>query len=158
MTKAAALLATPLAALLATGCHDFDHGPTGGGPLSGSLALEIRDTADIEIVPGSDGVTMTVTLSLSSGFGVAPEAEPLSGQGRIEPLPEAGATLYTAKLAGPAQSDGPCGAEPVSLALSLHRQGANAPVHGGLSAYCGADQYYGVPVRVLRLAGELPLQ
>ncbi len=30
-------------------------------------------------------------------------------------------------------------------------------VLGGLTAYCGADTWYGVPAKVLRLAGPLPL-
>jgi len=96
-------------------------------------------------------------MTLSQGFGVAPAESALSGSGRIESITEAGATLYTARLSAPAQPAGPCGAQPVSLALSLHRQGANATVHGGLTAYCGAEQWHGVPPRVLRLAGELPL-
>ncbi len=45
----------------------------------------------------------------------------------------------------------------MSLALSLHRQGANAMVLGGLTAFCGADTWHGVPAKVLRLAGPLPL-
>ena len=52
---------------------------------------------------------------------------------------------------------GRCGGEPVSLALSLARRGDARRVAGGLTAYCGADRFAGVPVRVLRLSGELPL-
>ena len=46
----------------------------------------------------------------------------------------------------------------VSLALSLHRRGKNNRVGGSLTAYCGKDKFYGVPVRILRLTGELPAQ
>lgn len=139
------------------GCHDFTEA-SGGTRLVGTLSLEIRHTADLQIAVAPDGVGADVSLTLSEGFGVAPAASALRSAGRVEPVPEAGATLYTARLSAPAQPDGPCGAEPVSLALSLHRQGDNAVVHGGLTAYCGADQWHGIPPRVLRLAGELPLE
>ena len=100
---------------------------------------------------------MRVTVTSAAGFGLMPEGQALTADGFVERIPETGDTLYTARLAGPANAEGPCGSEPVSLALSLHRPGNNATVLGGISAYCGDNTWYGVPARVLRLAGPLPL-
>jgi hypothetical protein len=72
-------------------------------------------------------------------------------------MPETGGTLYTAKLELPPAVNGLCGSEPISAALSLHRQVGSATVMGGLSVYCGAATWHGVPVRVVRLAGDLPI-
>lgn len=124
--------------------------------LQGTLQIEVLDTADVTIEP-TTGDAMRVTVTSAAGFGLVPEATPLTADGLIEKIPETGDTLYTAKLDAPADANGPCGEEPVSLALSLHRQGNNPTVLGGISAYCGADTWYGVPVRVLRMAGPLPL-
>ncbi|MBW2522801.1 MAG: hypothetical protein JRI23_01435 [Deltaproteobacteria bacterium] len=145
-----------VAALALTGCPDESLAPV-DSTLHGTLSLELRDSATVEIVVPSDGSPTTVTLSLDRGFGVAPAGSPLSASGTVEAFPEASLTLYTAKLSAPAEPSGPCGAEPISLALTLSRQGKNAMVVGGLSAYCGADRWHGNPRRVLRLSGELPL-
>jgi hypothetical protein len=126
------------------------------GPIEGTLQIEVLDTVDVRIEPAV-GDAMQVTVTAPIGFGLMPEGTPLTADGFSEPIPETGDTLYTAKIAAPATPGGPCGDQPVSLALSLHRQGQNATVLGGISAYCGADTWYGVPARVLRIAGPLPL-
>lgn len=136
------------------GCVDETLAPV-DATLRGTLTLELRDSATIEIrLPPNDAPT-TTTLTLAKGFGVAPAGVALTGAGTVERFPEASGTLYTAKLAADPQPAGPCGSEPISLALSLHRQGDNAVVHGGLSAYCGAERWQGRPRRVLRLTGAL---
>jgi hypothetical protein len=123
--------------------------------LSATLDLEIRDRA--EVVLETTGERLRAKLTLTSGFGVAPAGELVSGDGFVEAFPEADATLYTARFSLPPAA-GPCGAEPVSLALSLHRSGKNTRVAGSLTAYCGADRWHGVPARTpLRLSGTLPL-
>jgi hypothetical protein len=142
-----------LALTSTVGCADNDTKTK--GPLEGTLQIEVLDTVDVLIDPIGDEA-MKVTVTSRAGFGLVPENTPLTADGYIEAMPETGDTLYTAKLSAPANPDGPCGDEPVSLALSLHRQGSNPAVLGGMSAYCGADTWYGVPARVLRLAGPLP--
>ncbi len=119
--------------------------------MTGQLDLEIRDSAKLTIEPSGG-----VSLEVSAGYGLLEANTKLVAPGRIERLAESSATLYTARFSVPAQN-GLCKAEPISLALSLHRQGDNARVLGGLSAYCGADTWFGAPVRVLRLSGSLPV-
>ena len=41
-------------------------------------------------------------------------------------------------------------------ALSLARRGTNDRIGGGLTVYCGAETFRGVPSRVLRLTGSIP--
>ena len=64
--------------------------------------------------------------------------------------------MYVASWSYSMPASSPCRGEPVSLALSLVRRNGNARVGGSLTAYCGVDKWHGVPVRVLRLSGELP--
>lgn len=154
-----ALVVAMLGASLVAGCGKGDDASSSGGTPPGTmqatLAVEIRDTADVTIVPrGSDATA--VTLAFSAGYGLFDPAAPLSAPGRIEAFPEAGMTLYTARFSAPAVASGPCGAQPVSLALALTRRGRNARVGGGLTAYCGADTWSGVPARIVRIAGDLP--
>ncbi len=144
----ALLLLTVVGALAACGEQTSPAPQT----MIGTLDLEIRDSATVTIAP--DG---KVSLEVTAGFGLLEEGAKLVVAGRTERLAESSATLYTARFDVPPQS-GPCKAAPISLALSLHRQGGNATVYGGLTAYCGADTWYGVPVRVLRLAGQLPVR
>lgn len=147
-----ALLALPLA-----GCgSDTTPTPTPEPTvLTGTLDLELRDTATVSVTP-TEADRATIAITPSATYGLL-GGDPLTATGFVERYPEANSTMYTAKYDVPAQSDGPCGSEPISVALALHRQGENAIVIGGLSAYCGAGQHHGVPVRVLRLAGDLPL-
>lgn len=126
-------------------------------PLSGTLALELRDSADVIITSATGSNDATVQLTMSQGYGFAPGGTVLSAPGRIEPFPEANSTQYSAKFNAAADPTGPCGDTPISLALSLYRQGSNAEVLGGVSVYCAAETWHGTPKRVLRLAGVLPL-
>ncbi len=131
------------------GCAD-DAAVPAAAPLRGDLDLEIRDTASLVIEP-----TGAVKLTVTSGFGLLEANKELSSSGRIERLPESSATLYTARFDVPMQSGGPCADKPISLAMSLHRQDTSSRAIGGLTAYCGADTWYGVPARILRLSGPL---
>lgn len=142
--------------LLAAGSLACDGDDTTNRPLEGTLFIEVLDTADVRIETLA-GETMKVTVTSHASFGLIPANTPLEAEGFVEALPETGDTLYTAKLAAPANPSGPCGDAPVSLAFSLHRRGDNPTVFGGMSAYCGADRWYGTPARVLRMTGPLPL-
>lgn len=148
-----------LLAALAIACANDDETKTKPEPepitLSGSLDLELRDKLEITLI--MRGETLSATVTPSKDFGVFAAGTPLSGDGRVESFPEAESTLYTARFAAPGRAGGPCGAQALTLALSLHRAGTGAMVAGSLTAYCGA-QSHGIPARTpLRLSGLLPL-
>jgi hypothetical protein len=143
-------------ALFACGCAGEEALTPLEGPLRGQLAVDIRDQADVEIRGEGPALDVDVTVKLSKGFGLVKDGAALMAPGRVEAFPEAGMTLYTARFEAPAieGGSGPCGAQPVSLALSLHmREGTRAS--GSLAAYCGAGTYSGEPARILRLSGDL---
>jgi hypothetical protein len=141
-----------LIAGLALACGCTDDPIVTQNPLRGELAVDIRDSAEVEI--RGEGPLLEATVKLSKGYGLAPEGAALTGKGREEVFPEASMTLYTARFDAPPAAGGPCGSAPVSLALSLHRrQGSRAA--GSLTAYCGAGVFHGEPARVLRLSGDL---
>lgn len=123
-------------------------------PMKGDLAVDIRETASLTL-SGSDA--LDAALTLTKGYGVAPAGTELRGKGHVEDFPEAGSTLYSARFDAPADGAGPCHDQPVSLALSVFRRGNDAHVGGSLTAYCGKDVWHGLPARVLRLSGDLPL-
>lgn len=110
-----------------------------------TLDLDIRDSASVRVE--RRGEALDVSIELSKGFGVAPEGERLSGKGRLERFPEAEMTLYTARFAVAAQPGGPCGKEPISLALSLSRRGVAPRLSGSLTPYCGEGVWHGTPSR-----------
>lgn len=117
------------------------------------LEIETIETVHVEVVRTGD--VLEATLTASRGWGVAPDGEAVGGPARIDAYPEAGGSITTARLAGPAIADGPCGDAPVSLALALHRDDDTTFVAGGLTAYCGADSWHGVPpIEPLRISGR----
>jgi hypothetical protein len=121
------------------------------------LVLELEAIEEMSVEITRVGDELTAKIEVSRGYGVAPAGEPISGTARIDALPEAGATIYGARLSGPAVADGACGDEPVSLALALHHDEDASFVAGGLTAYCGADAWYGVPpIEPLRISGKMP--
>ncbi|APR78801.1 Hypothetical protein A7982_04148 [Minicystis rosea] len=162
--KKLALLALGLATL--AGCHSNESMSSSTSTtttttpdktvLKGDLDLDIRHKAHVELTV-TEGET-SVAVSLSQGHGVLAAETPITGTARIEAFPEAALTLYTARLDAPAEPSGPCGAQPISLALSLSRRGNNRHVGGSLTAYCGAGTWHGAPARLLRLAGDMPLK
>ena len=128
-----------------------------GHAYEGTLSLELRGSAAVSIVTAPDGnVTVTLKPDMTGASGLLDPKALLSAPGRVEPFPETASELYTAKFSIPASPDGPCGASPISLGLSLLRRGQNDRVGGALTAYCGQDRFYGVPAQVLRLSGDLP--
>jgi hypothetical protein len=139
--------------ILALGCGSDEE--TVPAPFAGTLTVELRDRADVALEL-LEGDALRVTLTASAGYGLVPTGTAMIGNGWVEHFPETDGTLYTARFDGPAQ-DGLCGDEPVSLALSLHRQGGNATVIGGIACYCGSGVWHGRPVRILRLDGAIPL-
>jgi hypothetical protein len=145
------------ALLTLSGCGPDDRGvPPPPAPIQGDLAVEIRDTAHVVLT--GPGLDIQAALTLSKGYGLAPAGAEITGMGHVEAFPEADATLYTARIDAPPDPSGPCGAQPISLALSLHRRGKGAHVGGALTAYCGQGTWHGIPARVLRLSGDLPLK
>ena len=128
-----------------------------GSAYEGTLAVEIRGSAAVSIATAPNGdVPVSVQPDMIGAAGLLDPSMKLSVPGRVEPFPETESELYTAKFSVPARNDGPCGASPMSLGLSLLRRGHNNHVGGSLTAYCGADRFSGVPARVLRLSGDLP--
>ena len=126
------------------------------GEMAGRLDLDIRWSVDVVIRVVGKGLTAKVTLSDARKVAVADVA--LEGMGQVHDFPEADAVLYTARLASPPVADGRCGAEPISLALTLFRRGGNDRVAGAIAVYCGANTYSGIPARMLRLSGSLPIR
>ena len=148
-----------------------DGGSSGGSVDSGGAAdastgapvevvfdvvLELEAIEDVRIELTRTGDVLTANVEVSRGYGVVPTGVVLTGPARIDALPEAGATIYVARLSGPVIEDGACGDEPVSLALALHHDDDGTFVAGGLTAYCGADTWYGVPpIEPLRISGRM---
>lgn len=150
--RRAILLLTAIGLL---GCHDGEEGVDPARVESFDLDVDIRESA--KLVVERRGAELQVRLTLSRGFGVAPDAVTLSGGGRLEQFAEAEVGLFTAKLASPPVAGGPCGTEPISLALALHRRGTARRVSGSLTPYCGKNVWSGVPARnPLRLSTSAP--
>ncbi|MSP24365.1 MAG: hypothetical protein EXR75_04220 [Myxococcales bacterium] len=147
-------MASTMALCMVAACDAAAELP-GAISWSGTLTLELRDSAEVVLTVAPDGDAVRVAVTPTASYGLLEVRKPLVADGRVASFPEVGASLYTAKFALPAVSDGPCGAEAISLAMSLHRDGENRMVLGGLTAYCGANRFHGTPVRILRLAGEL---
>lgn len=142
-----------LSCLLLAGCGEAEV--VSAKVETHELDVDIREHATLRLE--RRGESLKVRLTLSRGFGVLADGSTLSGSGRLERFPEAEVELVTAELAGPAQSGGPCGDQPVSLALSLHRRGAAPRLSGSLTPYCGKDVWSGIPARnPLRLSTTLP--
>jgi hypothetical protein len=140
-------------ALALSGCADKTGAST---VMEGELQLELRETATLRMTLNPEKPrACEIHLQASAAYGLLPTTEIHAQQCRILQPNEAHFRLYSARFSAPASLGGPCGDQPISLALSLHREGSNQVVVGGISAYCGADRWYGKPVRVLRLFGNL---
>lgn len=139
-----------------TTAASVDGSTTGAPPvpvLEVSLELELRDTIQIGFGTTDGGVV--AEIDPSRGFGLVGGA--LAGVGRIDAYPEAEATMYTATFEGPPVPDGPCGEAPISLALALHHDHDADVIAGGLTGYCGAATFWGVPaIEPLRISGRMP--
>ena len=158
-----ALTCCVLSALAGAACSSDEADPTPQkdpdlGPvtevISGTLDLDIRNSANVRLELRRERVD--AQLIFDQGFGVIPESADQAGVGRVVRLPESDTVMYTAKWSVEPQPGGPCGAEPVSLSLVLHRRGPTELVVGGITPYCGKDRYFGVPARApLRLSGPI---
>ena len=154
-------VAACLALLGVAACADESVAPVDPGPMEtsygGTLAVDIHGSADVTVVAdGLGGASFTIALTGVDTSGLWDAAVPLAAEGRVDAFPEAKTVLYAAKISLPASPGGPCDDEPISLALALRRASGNAHVGGALTAYCGAAHHFGVPVRMLRLSGDLP--
>lgn len=136
------LLLLPLLAL--AGCADGDEATKAEVEVL-ELDLDIRDHAQVRIE--RRGSALQVSLTPTRAFGVAEDGAKLMGKGTLERFPEADLLLFTARFSGVAVAGGPCGDQPVSLALALHRRGTAPRVSGSLTPYCGKDVWAGVPAR-----------
>src|SRR5205823_795735 len=85
----------------------------------GTLAIDIRDQLAVTVAPRGDGAADVALTFQGAGLGLFDAAAPLVAAGRVEPFPEAGLVLYTGRFRAAPAPGGPCGAQPVSLALSL---------------------------------------
>lgn len=153
--KGRCMILAALLSALAVGCGGEEKSAPAGTSYAGTLAVDIKGTADVTLAVAPDGA-LDVTLDVHAKEAEGLVGSKLSAKGRVEAFPENDSELYAAKLSAPATAGGPCGKEPVSLGLSLHRRGKNERVGGSLAAYCGEGKYHGVPVRILRLTGSLP--
>jgi hypothetical protein len=121
----------------------------------GTLAVDIRGSVDALLSPSDQGIDVTLA-SWQDGYGLFDPTKPLTAKGRTETFAESpGWEMYTAKFAPIPPNGGPCGTQPISMALSLVRRDKNPRVHGSLTAYCGTAAS-GIPTRVLRLTGPAP--
>jgi hypothetical protein len=125
----------------------------------GDLSVEIRGVAHVRFEPRGDA-DLDVALTLDRGFDLAPAGVALTAPGRVERFPEADLRLYAARFsiangASGVPSPAICGGQSVTLALALTRRLDNDRVSGALTAYCEGSA---VPLRILRLAGPLPLR
>jgi len=117
------------------------------------LDLELKQSVQVTFTMLGD--ELVVDLDPSRGYGLL--SGPVAGSGRIDAWPEAEATLYSATFSHPAVPEGPCGEQPVSLALALHHDHDADVIAGGLTGYCGADTFFGVPpIEPLRISGRMP--
>jgi hypothetical protein len=169
MSRLAPLGVVMLVALvaLASACGESDPAPT--PPLAkATLAVEIRQAVDVTLthasknadgsgLVGEGGVDVDLAFAATGDYAFFDAAQAFHARGRVEPFPEADASMLTARFSLPARAGSPCGAQPVSLSLALMRRGANERVGGGLTVYCGADVWAGVPKRLFRISGDLPL-
>lgn len=153
------LLLIPLLGLFGCG-QDEPITPAPRAQLyQGTLGVDIRGHAELSLsIPVSAAPSVELTVDSVNAAGLLPATTKLSAGARVEAFPENDSVLYSAKFSQPAVSGGPCGDQPISLSLSLHRRGAVTRVGGSLTAYCGKDHFFGVPVKMLRLSGELPLK
>jgi hypothetical protein len=154
------LVSEAILALAITGCADQETlvPPTPDAPAAsygGTLELEIRGSAEVSLTGTSPQETqVSVKITGAEAPHLLDDGTTLEGPGRFEPLPESESELYVAKLALPADPQGPCGAEPRAVALSLHHRKPGTRFAGALTIYCGT-RHYGVPARVVRLTGTL---
>ncbi len=132
-------------------CTDHDQAPA-RERLVFDLSLELRYRATVDVV--REGANLDVAFVPQASFELLEVGRRYDGIGRIEEFPEAHARLYTAGFDAPAIASGPCGARPISLALSLSRRGDDPALAGSLAAYCGQGVFSGTPVRIFRLAGK----
>ena len=123
--------------------------------ITGTMTVEVIDTAQVTIQPTLDGA-FDVSLAFESDYGLFDPSSPITAHGRLDAYPEADMVAYTAKLSAPPYAQGACGGAPLSLAMTLVRRGKNAHLGGGVAVYCGAGTYAGSPQRILRLQGDVP--
>ena len=109
----------------------------------GTLLLEITDDE------------LEATLTVEEGNDLVAGGVPMEGTGKHYTFPEVRNLLYTAHFQGAPVPGGPCGDDPVSLAMSLSAKDFNPHLVGGLTAYCGEETYRGKPARIMRIAGDL---
>jgi len=145
-----------LALVALFGCSKKDDSPAPLPVANGTLSVDIRQSVTVTLTKRSE-TEHDIDLAFGEGeFSYFDASTTLRGKGTIERFPEADTTMYVATWNLPARASSPCKSSPIALALSLARRGANARVGGALTAYCG-DKAVGVPSRLFRITGNLPL-
>jgi len=136
---------------------DDDAGDDDAGPPPFSrfrdldLTLEFRNSARLLLWERDEGLLYAMfTAGEGLGNDLIPANTLLEGGGGILRFPESHFEIYTIHMTGPAIPEGPCGAEPVRLVLTLTGQQAASERIGGIAAYCG-DETAGLPKRMLRV-------
>jgi hypothetical protein len=147
---------------LLVACSKDDGGSNGqdakSNVVAGTLAVDIRQTVDVALTPKGDGVNFDGTLTFGDGDFQYFDAQTVFHIAVAQSnFPEAQTSMYAATFSAPARASNPCADQPLSLALSLVRRGSNARVGGGVTIYCGEGETSGIPARVFRLTGDLPL-
>ena len=130
---------------------DDDTPPTLINTYTYELKLETDFTAALEVKQYDDG-SLEGVFTPNDGFNVLAAGVTLTGTGKTWAFPEAGGRMISLKMTGE-PFDGRCGANRVSYALALTAKGDNNYVVGGITARCGADNFNGTAVRVMRLTG-----
>ena len=118
------------------------------------LEVELHDNAGLLISQADDG-SLQGFMAFGTGNDLTP-AGPLTiqGTGKLMDFPEAETKGFMIKFNGPAIASGPCGNDPVSLAMMLLRRANNGWAGGSLTARCGQDNFSGKALRVMKLAGK----
>ncbi|HPQ70131.1 MAG TPA: hypothetical protein PKW95_13470 [bacterium] len=121
------------------------------------MDFETDFRAHLRLVQYSDD-TFTGQFLPKQSFDVITADVPLEGAGKMIRFPEALGRMIVLKFQGPAVSGGRCGDLPMSYSMALTAKEDNGYLVGGLTAYCGAETYYGRPARVMRLSGLQTLE
>jgi hypothetical protein len=113
--------------------------------------FEFRNNCHIVWYESGDTLA-NATVQCGKGYGddLIAAGVTMSASGSVLRFPEAFHEIHTLTFQSPPIAGGPCGAQPIQLAMSLSGQQGVAERFGGIAAYCGAT-ITGTPARILRL-------
>jgi len=131
---------------------DDDTAPPQVGKFRFDFSFEVDFEATLQMRQYLDD-SVQGRFTATDGFDVIAAGTVLEGEGRLIHFPEAFGRMVVIKFQGPAVPGGKCGEQSMSYSLTLTAKEDNGYMVGGLTAYCGADTYFGKPARVLRISG-----